>query len=298
MVSYIIACLIATSLVAFDGYHGAITIPAPADHTITRSDEKTDDPVGPTIIILHYTEELLGTTLKIFMGHTSAKVTSHYTVSEEGTVFQHTDESIGARHAGVSYWRNKTELNKHAVGIEHVNCGYRKFVDQPAGIVIEGSDKEWHPFEHEQIAASIALCRYLIKKYNIAPRNIVGHCDVAPKRKMDPGPLFPWQQLAEHGIGAWPAAEHIELLPCLQQALATHTLEAWLIQHLHLWGYKLPDETASAHDIIQAFQMHFRQNKIDGKADEETATILNNLLCTYALQSSHACSCSGKREGH
>lgn len=286
----IIACLITISLIAFDGYHGAVTIPAPSGHMLQRLDAKTGNLVEPTIIILHFTEESLGTTLKIFMGHTAAKVTPHYTVSEDGVIFQHADEHKGARHAGISYWDGKTELNRYAIGIEHVNQGFKHRDAQAAGIVIEGSDKEWYPFTSDQITASIALCKYLVEKYNIEPRNVVGHCDVAPGRKMDPGPLFPWQKFAEHGVGAWPSCETVELLSCLQHALATDALEAWLIKHLHIWGYKLPDETTSAQDIIQAFQMHFRQHNICGKADRGTASILNNLLCTSMFKK-HQCVC-------
>lgn len=268
---------------------GVDTIPvlSPQTHYTDRRDQQTGEKIVPTILILHYTVASLARTLKIFSGHANAHVAAHYTISEDGVIFKHVDEEDAAYHAGLSYWCNKTALNRHSVGIEHVNAGYKETEDQPVGIIIEGSDKEWYPFPLTQIAASLKLCKEIIARYNIHPRNIVGHSDVAPGRKADPGPLFPWKELADEGIGAWPKPENFEIMPCLKNAYETQQLEAWLIEHLHLWGYKLPDETTSAQAIIQAFQMHFRQSCIDGHADYETCVCLNALLCEYCQE--HVC---------
>jgi len=162
---------------------------------------------------------------------------------------------------------------------------------QPKGIVRAGSANEWYPFEESQIAASIKLCKHLIQTYNLQPYNIVGHSDVAPGRKVDPGALFPWQRFAQEGIGAWPNFKESWPLPCFIEACNKEMLEEWLLKHLHLWGYKLPDKKTSARAIIQAFQLHFRQQLIDGKADLETAHILNALLCTYHLKKGEECLC-------
>ncbi len=108
-----------------------------------------------------------------------------------------------------------------------------------------------------------------------------------PKRKDDPGPLFPWKKLADAGIGAWPNPEKSWDMPCFLNAKkqnSIHSIHDWLIEHLDIWGYQKPNDIVSSCDIIKAFQMHFRSNLIDGIGDEETAQILNNLFCNYILE--------------
>lgn len=273
-------------------YSNAIPIPAPSSQYSQRIDAETHEIIRPTFLVLHYTATSLALTLKIFLGYAQAPVTSHYTISEDGVVFIHASEEVAAHHAGVSYWRGKTGLNKYSIGIEHVNDGYKHKPHHGPGIQVPGSDKEWYPFDAREIEASIALCKYLIEKYQIDPRNVVGHSDIAPRRKVDPGPLFPWKQFAEHGIGVWPDIEASQQMPCFKDAQENDCLEQWLIDHLHIWGYKLPDDSATAHDIIQAFQMHFRQYNISGQADLETAEILNALICAYMARETGTCPCN------
>lgn len=260
----------------------AIFVPSPATHYGTRIDPETGLPVYPTILILHYTAASLGKTIAIFTSPTQV-VSSHYTIAEDGTIYQHVNEADSAYHAGLSYWDGKDGLNRHSLGIEQVNEGYKERENQPDGIIVPGSDKQWYSFDERQIVAAIALCNDLIARYKIEPRNVVGHGDVAPKRKVDPGPLYPWETLAQYGVGAWPDFTKAEKLPCLGKAEQEETLEQWLIQHLHIWGYKLPDEGAAAKDIIAAFQMHFRQKDISGAPDQETIYILDALICNYLL---------------
>lgn len=245
-----------------------------AGHYIERNHNTIDT------LVMHYTEEDLETTLKIFFDAEKI-VSSHYIVSENGTLFSNIHEENAARHAGAgnSYWNGVSNINQNSLGIEHVNLGFKHNAEQPAGIYI--FDREWYLFSAKQIDASIALSKYLIAKYGIKSENIVGHSDIAPKRKIDPGPLFPWQKFAAHGVGAWPNFETSWELPCFISAVKNNDLQSWLIEHLHLWGYKLPDEQADAIDIIRAFQIHFRQHDITGTADLETAKILNTLLCNY-----------------
>jgi N-acetylmuramoyl-L-alanine amidase len=242
-------------------------------------------------LLLHYTAASLDRTLAIFTGQRGPQVSAHYTVAEDGTIYQHVGEQDSAYHAGVSYWDGKSMINRHSIGIEQVNDGYKERESQPEGIIIEGSDRQWYPFNPAEIAATILLCQDIIARHHIEPRNVVGHGDVAPKRKVDPGPLFPWKQLAEYGMGAWPDFVHAWLLPCFLEAERAGLLEEWLIKHLHIWGYKLPDESVSAQDIIAAFQMHFRQNNISGIADLETTYILDALICNYLLADGKKCPC-------
>ena len=268
-----------------------IFAPSPPTHFGKRIDPETNLAVIPTILVLHYTAASLERTLAIFTGNKAGvTVSAHYTVAEDGTVYQHVLEEDSAYHAGVSYWNGIPMINRHSIGIEQVNDGYKERTSQPEGIVIEGSDRQWYAFDPREIAATIALCQSLVERYHIEPRNVVGHGDVAPKRKVDPGPLFPWKELAEYGVGAWPDFTKASILPCLPHE-DEEALEKWMIKHLHIWGYKLPDEGASAQDIITAFQMHFRSSKIDGIADLETAYILDALICNYLLEDGKKCPC-------
>lgn len=271
----------------------------------------------PEILVMHYTEESLEQTIEIFTGAENS-VSAHYVICEKGNIFQNIEEEHAAHHAGLSYWRGITgtpdgsstgAMNLCSLGIEHVNMGYRADKSQPRGIV--HGDREWYDFGERQIHASIKLAQQLVKKYNIKPEDVVGHSDIAPKRKVDPGPLFPWDKFAAEGVGAWPdpilgdfskLACFSNLVDQLEKAsddeessLSKQLLEQWVIQHLHDWGYKKPDdrnmdkkpeERASAEDIILSFQMHFQPlddegNATTGIANYNTAVILKSLICKY-----------------
>ena len=266
----------------------------------------------PEILVMHYTAENLQRTIELFTdpGEPESEqsdappkkyVSAHYVIAENATTYQVIEEKYAAHHAGISYWRGLTgtpdgsrtgALNIHSLGIEHVNMGYKVDKSQPEGIF--RGDRQWYQFDDRQIAASIKLAQELVKKYNINPQDVVGHSDIAPKRKVDPGPLFPWDIFAKNSVGAWPDDQTYDL-ECFIQAEEdqdddANALTNWAINHLHHWGYKLPDdqdeskkpeERASARDIIKTFQMHFRPYQIDGSVDLETATILKSLLCEY-----------------
>ena len=229
---------------------------------------------------------------------TDVPVASHYTVDIDGTVYQHVPETKAARHTGVSYWRgiggndmSLKKLNYHSIGVEQVNLGFRSSETQPHGYFVNGSPNEWYHFDPRLIAQSIILCRKILTDNpHISPRNVVGHSDIAPGRKADPGPLFPWKLFAENGIGVWPDMTQQHTLECLDAANSNNQLSDWLIKHLHIWGYRMPSQDASAHDIIQAFQMHFRPSCIDGVADTETVALCRELLCKYALEG-QTCPC-------
>lgn len=270
------------------------------------------------ILVMHYTAETLERTIEKFAGPDTV-VSAHYVISEQGTLFQNVADEHAAHHAGLSYWRGITgtpagsrtgAMNLHSLGIEHVNIGYRANDKQPRGTVRPGDDREWYKFEEPQIQASIKLAQALIAKYKIKQEDVVGHSDIAPKRKVDPGPLFPWHKFAANGVGAWPNPIPTDSarLDCFNEMndaldvaldkdddnLSNQMLENWTIEHLHYWGYKKPDqdmskkpeERASARDIVKAFQMHFQSVDDErcatlGIADYDTAVILNSLLCKY-----------------
>ena len=141
-------------------------------------------------LILHYTGMQTAQAAIDRLRDPAARVSSHYVVDEDGTVLRLVPEVRRAFHAGVSHWRGKTELNGCSIGIEIVNPGH-----------------EWgyRDFPVLQLASVCDLCLSILSRHAIPPRNIVAHSDVAPDRKEDPGEKFPWEDLAQNGIGLWPA---------------------------------------------------------------------------------------------
>ncbi len=195
------------------------------------------------MLVLHYTGmESAGAALARLCDP-EAKVSAHYVIDEDGTVHALVDEAMRAWHAGVASWRGETDVNGRSVGIELVNPGH---------------EFGYRPFPEPQMAALEELCRGILARHPIPAGNVVGHSDVAPTRKLDPGELFDWRRLADAGIGLWPkeppvAGEPTEVPPLLRRH-----------------GY---DPVAA----IAAFQRHFRPARIDGIADEETTGLLLGL---------------------
>ena len=147
------------------------------------------------VLVIHYTADNFDVSLATL---TDKEVSSHYLIPEQPPrhhhkprIWQLVPEEDLAWHAGVSYWRGSTRINDTSIGIELENRGWQK----------TAGGKSFTPFHPEQIAALIPLARDIITRYHIAPQNVVAHADIAPQRKDDPGPLFPWQQLAQQGIG-------------------------------------------------------------------------------------------------
>jgi N-acetylmuramoyl-L-alanine amidase len=217
-------------------------------------------------LILHYTHEDFPTSLKLL---TEGNVSSHYLVNDNPpTIYRLVDENRRAYHAGVSYWKGATQLNASSIGIEIVNRGYD---DTPAGRV-------WYDYPQEQIDAVIALVRKIVKDHDIRPERILGHSDIAPGRKVDPGPRFPWKQLAEAGLIPWPDANSV----AMRKAVFEQQLPdvAWFQQKLARHGFAVPlhgelDERTK--DTVAAFQMKYRQMRFDGIPDAETAALLDIL---------------------
>jgi N-acetylmuramoyl-L-alanine amidase len=217
-------------------------------------------------LILHYTQEDFPTALKLL---TEGDVSSHYLVNDNPpTIYRLVDEDRRAYHAGVSYWKGATQLNASSIGIEIVNRGYD---DTPAGRV-------WHDYPQQQIDAVIALIRQVVKVHGIKPERILGHSDIAPGRKVDPGPKFPWKQLADAGLIPWPDAN----LVAMRKAAFEQQLPdvAWFQQKLALHGYAVPlngELDQRTQDTVSAFQMRYRQARFDGIPDAETAAMLDAL---------------------
>jgi N-acetylmuramoyl-L-alanine amidase len=185
----------------------------------------------------------------------AAKVSAHYLIDEDGSVFALVPEPARAWHAGVSAWLGEAGLNDRSIGIELVNPGH-----------------EWgyRPFPEPQYQACSALCQEIVRRWSIPARRVLAHSDVAPERKQDPGELFDWPRLAAAGVGLWPTGGGGAPRPVA-------TLQAQLAG----FGYAVPCHgrlDAPTRSVITAFQRHFRPARVDGVADQATLACLDGLL--------------------
>lgn len=200
------------------------------------------------MLVLHYTGMETAAAALARLTDGRARVSAHYLIEEDGTVWGLVDEDRRAWHAGESFWRGATDINSRSIGIELVNPGH---------------EFGYRPFPPAQIEALIALAIDIIRRHGIPARNIVGHSDIAPRRKRDPGELFDWPRLAAAGIGLWPAEEGDGPLP-----------EMDVITVLARIGYEVVDLAAT----VRAFQRRFRPARVDGVLDVETARRMQGLL--------------------
>jgi N-acetylmuramoyl-L-alanine amidase len=217
----------------------------------------------PDILIMHYTGMQSCGAAVARLTSAEARVSSHYTVDEDGTIYRHVPEGMRAWHAGVSHWRGATDINSRSVGIEIVNPGH---------------EFGYRAFPDAQIAAVIRLSQGIVSRHQIPPRNVIGHSDIAPGRKTDPGELFPWKQFAREGLGLWVEAKagREASLARADEGPRVAELQALLVRY----GYGL--ELTSVYDepteiVVSAFQRHFRPVQFDGVADAETLAILRAL---------------------
>ncbi len=200
------------------------------------------------MLVLHYTGMESASAALDRLCDPEAKVSAHYVIDEDGQVTGLVGEASRAWHAGESFWRGEVDINGRSLGIELVNpgheFGYRNFPDA-------------------QMAALENLAAELLSRHPIPARNVVGHSDVAPGRKTDPGERFDWARLAAAGIGLWPDA-----------ALHAEIEDADVRIMLGAYGYDNTDPGLA----ITAFQRHFRPESLDGLADGETVGRLKALL--------------------
>ena len=228
------------------------------------------------VLVIHYTADDFDSSLATL---TDKNVSSHYLIPSvpplhrgKPRILQLVPEQDLAWHAGISFWRGATRINDTSIGIELENRGWQK----------SAGDKYFAPFEPAQIQALIPLAKDIIARYNIKPQNVVAHADIAPQRKDDPGPLFPWRALAAQGIGAWPDAQRVNFY-LAGRAPHTPVEMASLLDLLSRYGYEVkPEMTAREQQrVVMAFQMHFRPTLWNGVADAETQAIAEALLEKY-----------------
>ena len=216
-------------------------------------------------IILHYTGMASGEAACDQLCDPAAQVSCHYLVWEDGRIWQLVAESRRAWHAGKSFWAGETDLNSRSIGIEIVNPGH---------------DGAAPPFPDAQIDAVIALCRDISARLRIKPERILGHSDIAPGRKMDPGEIFPWPRLHAAGLGHWVAPVPIRPGPAYQPGAMGPPVAA-LQAMLASYGYGLTPTGAydpATRDVVAAFQRHFRPERVDGIADVSTVLTLRALI--------------------
>jgi N-acetylmuramoyl-L-alanine amidase len=198
-----------------------------------------DRPAGVPVdvLVLHYTGMRSGAEALARLRDPVARVSSHYLVEEDGTVFLLVEEGRRAWHAGVSHWRGNALLNGRSIGVEIVNPGH---------------EFGYRPFPALQMGAVAELCRGILGRHAIPARNVVAHSDISPDRKEDPGELFDWPGLAAEGVGLWPGDGEPDRAP---------------LELLGAIGYRtdLPLPV-----LLRAFQRHWRPERVDGVADAGT----------------------------
>lgn len=224
-------------------------------------------------LVLHYTAEDFSASLATL---TLEPVSAHYLIparptARDGvpTALRLVDESRRAWHAGESFWRGRTHLNDTSIGIEMENQGNHQTL-----VGLRAT-----PYPPEQIALVIALSRDIIRRYHILPGNVIGHSDIAWRRKQDPGPLFPWRQLAAAGVGVWPDKQRINVFLAGRDPYAPVAM-AGIMRRMANYGYDVSPDLPAAlqHKAVAAFQMHFRPEDFRGQTDAETEAILDVLL--------------------
>ncbi|WP_169542824.1 N-acetylmuramoyl-L-alanine amidase [Sneathiella aquimaris] len=217
----------------------------PSPNFNQRRDKKT-----PTILVQHYTGMKNTQEALARLCDPKVEVSAHYLIDEEGAVYQLVDEKKRAWHAGLGSWRGETDINSASIGIEIVNPGH---------------EFGYRQFSERQMQSVISLSKSIVERHQIASFNVIGHSDLAPGRKQDPGELFDWKRLAENGVGLWPEAVQSE--GPVSDDDFRHALD--------VIGYEVGSENLQ--DVTAAFQRHWRQEKVDGIADAETRIMAKSI---------------------
>jgi N-acetylmuramoyl-L-alanine amidase len=210
--------------------------------------DERDQPVS--MVVLHYTGMQDAASAIQRLRDPEARVSAHYVIAEDGQILRLVAEDKRAWHAGQSYWRGMHAVNANSIGIEIVNPGH---------------EFGYRPFPEEQMEALLPLLSAIVRRHNIAPANVVGHSDVAPARKQDPGELFDWMRLARH---------HLAIPRPTEGLVDPHWTDGGFLLALERWGYDVRDALAA----VVAFQRRFRPELLDGTIDGECRAILLQLL--------------------
>ena len=218
-------------------------------------------------IIFHYTGMKKESAAINRLTSIQSEVSSHYLIKKNGEILTLVPNLYIAWHAGKSSWKNFTSLNKYSIGIEITNPGH---------------NFNYKKFSNKQIHSMLKLSKFLVKKYKIDPKNILGHSDVSPQRKKDPGEKFPWKYLAKNKIGIWHTLTNQALKKSRNLKIDSSRKE-YFLKNLFQIGYskKTPkyfNKKSYSILVIKAFQRRFRQELINGKIDKECLLISKSLI--------------------
>jgi len=221
-------------------------------------------------VIFHYTGMKRESEAINKLTNIQSKVSSHYLIKNNGNILTLVPDLYIAWHAGKSSWKNYKPLNQNSIGIEITNPGH---------------EFGYKKFSKKQISSLLKLSKFLSKKYNISSKNILGHSDIAPQRKKDPGEKFPWEYLSKNKIGLWHTLKKQELTK--NRKLKINKIEEeFFFTNLFKIGYskKIPKDVNKdryLRDVTKAFQRRFRQELVNGKTDQECLLISKNLIKGY-----------------
>jgi len=215
------------------------------------------------IIVIHYTGMQSERESMSRLCNPKSKVSSHFVISQNGRAYRLVQDNQIAWHAGRSCWGKYKNLNKNSIGIELVNKGHRF---------------GYTNFKKKQLFSLIKICKSLIKKYKIKKRNVVGHSDIAPLRKIDPGEKFPWKRLANNGIGIWHRCKPSLLRKYRNIKILEKKNKIKFIKNINKIGYCFSVKKRSFFiKTVRSFQRHYRKELINGLLDEECLIIAQNL---------------------
>ena len=215
------------------------------------------------IIVIHYTGMQSERESVSRLCNPKSKVSSHFVISQNGRAYRLVQDNQIAWHAGKSCWGKYKNLNKNSIGIELVNKGHRF---------------GYTNFKKKQLLSLIKICKSLIKKYKIKKRNVVGHSDIAPLRKIDPGEKFPWKRLANNGIGIWHRCKPSFLRKYRNVKILEKKNNIKFIKNINKIGYCFSVKKKSFFiKTVRSFQRHYRKELINGLLDKECLIIAQNL---------------------
>ena len=223
-------------------------------------------------VVVHYTGMASCRAALARLCDGTAEVSAHYLIDEDGTVYGLVSEEMRAWHAGRSFWKSVRDINSTSIGIELVN---------------PGNELGYRPFPEAQLASLMCLAGGIVARHDITPDNFLGHSDIAPGRKRDPGELFPWRRLAEAGFGLWPGPVTVVAgVPDLGLAFRRLSEIGYAVPLTDEEGSDLLDPASAATDVIAAFQRRFRPSAVDGVLDGETAALIAAVDVAFATSRS------------
>ena len=226
-------------------------------------DQKKRSSKSIKLLVIHYTGMQSERESIMRLCNPKYKVSSHFVINQNGKIYRLVQDDQTAWHAGKSCWGKYKNLNKNSIGIELVNKGH---------------EFDYTNFKKKQLSSLIKICKILIKKYKIKKKNIVGHSDISPLRKIDPGEKFPWKELADKKIGIWHNCKTKDLIK-FRQVRISNKFKSEFINNLKKIGYCFNNKKKTNFSkTVEAFQRHYRKELINGIIDKECLIIAINIL--------------------